>query len=229
MSRRFQNRIEAGKLLAVRLHKYANRPDVIVLALPRGGVPVAFEVARELNAPLDVYVVRKLGVPGHRELAMGAIATGGIRIINERVVEELGIPQAVIDRVAVEEKQELERRETVYRGHSDAPHLAGRVVILVDDGIATGSTMRAAIAAIRREHPARIVVAVPVASAASVSQFEGAVDEIIALMAPEEFYAVAQFYDDFGETIDAEVTLLLREARRWPGLPQAGRQPAPIL
>lgn len=229
MSRRFQNRIEAGKLLAVRLHKYANRPDVIVLALPRGGVPVAFEVARELNAPLDVYVVRKLGVPGHRELAMGAIATGGIRIINERVVEELGIPQAVIDRVAVEEKQELERRETAYRGHSDAPHLAGRVAILVDDGIATGSTMRAAIAAIRREHPARIVVAVPVASAASVSQFEGAVDEIIALMAPEEFYAVAQFYADFSETIDAEVTLLLREARRWPGLPQAERQPAPIL
>lgn len=229
----FHDRNHAGKQLAARLTKYANRDDVIILGLPRGGVPVAFEVARKLNAPLDVFVVRKLGVPGHRELAMGAIATGRVQIINQRVVDDLGIPPAVIDKVAAEEKYELERREVAYRGHSNAPDLRDKTVILVDDGIATGSTMRAAIAAIRKEKPSRLIVAVPTAAASSASDMEGEIDEFIALMLPEDFYAVGQWYEDFSEVTDAEVTLLLREARRFllpkTAVPKTVKSPVPVL
>jgi putative phosphoribosyl transferase len=212
MTNLFQNRIEAGKLLAVELAKYANRKDVIVLGLPRGGVPVAFEVAKRLNAPLDVFVVRKLGVPGHRELAMGAIATGGVRVLNERVVEELGISEETIDAVAAEEHQELKRREVAYRGHVASPEIRGKTVILVDDGIATGSTMRAAVLALRKQHPAHLIVAVPTAAASSCHELRHQVDELVALMVPEEFYAVGQWYEDFSQTSDAEVTRLLEQA-----------------
>src|SRR5712671_4832802 len=160
----FRDRREAGRLLAEKLSGYANRPDLLVLALPRGGVPVAYEVARALGAPLDVFVVRKLGVPGYEELAMGAVATGGVRVLNDQLVSRLGIPNHLIDAVAAREKQELARRERLYRGGRPPPDVRGRTAILVDDGLATGATMRAAILALRRQHPARIVVAVPTAS-----------------------------------------------------------------
>jgi len=208
----FQNRMEAGQLLATKLARYANRKDVIVLGLPRGGVPVAYEVARALNAPLDVFIVRKLGVPNHRELAMGAIATGGVRVINEGVVESLGLSQLTIDAVAAEEQKELTRRETAYRGDRPAPTIHGRTVLLIDDGIATGSTMRAAIQAVSKQSPARLVVAVPTMAASSYRQFELLVDELIALMTPEDFHAVGQWYEDFGQTTDEEVTHLLASA-----------------
>ena len=213
----FRNRVEAGKLLAVELVKYANRKDVIVLGLPRGGVPVAFEVAKRLNAPLDVFVVRKLGVPGHRELAMGAIATGGVRVLNEKVVQELGISRETIDAAAAEEHEELKRRELAYRGHGASPEIRGQTVILVDDGIATGSTMRAAVLALRKQHPARLIVAVPTAAASSYDELKRQVDEMVALMAPADFYAVGQWYEDFSQTTDAEVTRLLEQAGHGPG------------
>ncbi|MBI3849085.1 MAG: phosphoribosyltransferase [Verrucomicrobia bacterium] len=216
MKNQFRDRVEGGQLLAAQLAKYANRKDVIVLGLPRGGVPVAFEVARELNAPLDVFVVRKLGVPGHRELAMGAIATGGVRVLNERVVQELGISKETIDAVAAEEHEELKRREVAYRGHGASPVIRGKTVILVDDGIATGSTIRAAVLALRKQHPARLIVAVPTAAASSCHELRRQVDEMLALMAPEEFYAVGQWYEDFSQTTDAEVTRLLELARDRP-------------
>jgi predicted phosphoribosyltransferase len=167
---RFKDRTEAGQTLATELKKYAGRPDVLVLALPRGGVPVAFEVAEALGAPLDIFLVRKLGVPGHEELAMGAIASGGVRVLNPEVVEYLRIPDALIDEVAAREQQELERREQAYRGSRPAPDVRRRTVILIDDGLATGSTMRAAASALRRQQPARLVVAVPVAAEATFSQ-----------------------------------------------------------
>jgi putative phosphoribosyl transferase len=210
----FRDRVEAGQLLADELTKYAQRKDVIVLGLPRGGVPVAFEVAKKLHAPLDVFVVRKLGVPGHRELAMGAIATGGIRVLNEEVVSGLGISQLTIDAVAAEEQRELARRELAYRGHHASSSIRGKTVILVDDGIATGSTLRAAVRALRQQQPARLVVAVPTAAPSSYAELKHQVDEMIALMTPADFYAVGQWYEDFGQTTDAEVTSLLERARQ---------------
>jgi len=212
----FRNRTEAGQLLARKLRRYADRPDVIVLALPRGGVPVASEVARALRAPLDVFLVRKLGVPGQEELAMGAIATGGVKVLNEDVVRALKIPQRVIDSVAAQEARELERRERLYRGDRPAPDVNGRTVILVDDGLATGSSMRAAVAALRQKNPRRIVVAVPIAAAATCREFEAEVDEIVCYQTPEPFYSVGLWYEDFSQTTDEEIRQLLERAAKQP-------------
>jgi putative phosphoribosyl transferase len=209
----FRNRTEAGQLLAWELERYAKCKDVIVLGLPRGGVPVAYEVAKALKASLDVFVVRKLGLPGHRELAMGAIATGGVRVLNEEVMQELGISQLTIDAIAVEEQKELAHRELAYRGQRSPPQIRGKTVILVDDGIATGSTVRAAIQAIRLQHPARLVVAVPTAAPSSYREIASQVDEMVALMTPEDFCAVGQWYLDFSQTTDEDVTRLLEKAR----------------
>jgi putative phosphoribosyl transferase len=208
----FHDRTDAGRQLASKLTAYADRSDVLVLALPRGGVPVAFEVARFLHAPLDVFLVRKLGVPGQEELAMGAIATGGVRSINESVVRGLGIPDEVVDEVAAEEQQELERREQLYRGSRPLPDVRAHVVILVDDGLATGSSMRAAILALRRLHPARIVVAVPVGAPSTCAEFEDIADEAVCACVPEPFHAVGVWYDDFSQTSDEEVRELLARA-----------------
>jgi putative phosphoribosyl transferase len=208
----FRDRLDAGRQLAQKLMKYADRPDVLVLALPRGGVPVAFEVARALRAPLDIFLVRKLGLPGHEELAMGAISSGGVRVLNESLVRALRIPQAEIDAVAVEEQRELERREREYRDDRPAPDVRGRTVILVDDGLATGSTMRAAVAALRRQHPDRVVVAVPVGAGESCTDFAGEADEVICARTPDPFYAVGLWYGDFGQTSDEEVRDLLELA-----------------
>ena len=208
----FRDRTEAGRLLAERLVDYANRSDVLVLALPRGGVPVAFEVAKALAAPLDVFLVRKLGVPGHEELAMGAIASGGVRVLNEDVVSYLRISERVIDAVAEREQEELERRERAYRGDRAALDVRGHSVILIDDGLATGSTMRAAVVALRQQRPSRLVVAVPVAAESTCSAFRSEVDEIICAMTPEPFYAVGLWYEDFSQTTDDEVRELLRRA-----------------
>jgi putative phosphoribosyl transferase len=209
----YYDRLDAGQQLAQRLEAYAHRPDVLVLALPRGGVPVACEVARHLDAPLDVFLVRKLGVPGREELAMGAIATGGVRVLNEEVVHYLGIPEEIIGQVATHEQQELERRERVYRGGRPAPTIRGRTVILIDDGLATGSTMRAAVAALRRRRPARIVIAVPVAAASTCEELGQEVDEIVCAQTPEPFRAVGLWYRDFTPTTDEEVRVLLERAR----------------
>jgi putative phosphoribosyl transferase len=208
----FRDRADAGRQLGSRLEAYAGRPDVLVLALPRGGVPVAYEVARALHAPLDVFLVRKLGLPGHQELAMGAIATGGVRVLNEDVVRALDIPDDVIETVAAEEREELERRERIYRGDRPAPDVRGRTVILVDDGLATGSTMRAAVAALRQQQPARIIVAVPVGAAETCAELNGEADEAVCLRTPEPFYAVGLWYEDFSQTTDEEVRDLLRRA-----------------
>ena len=205
----FRNRSEAGRLLAGHLKDYADRADVIVLALPRGGVPVAFEVAEALRAPLDVFVVRKLGVPGQEELAMGAIATGGVRVTNEEVLRHLHISGEVFEAAAARESCELERREREYRGGRPAPDLRGRTVILVDDGLATGSTMRAAARALRELGPARVVVAVPVGAPQTCEEFREEVDEVVCAMTPEPFRGVGQWYDDFTQTSDAEVHELL--------------------
>ncbi|HEY3197373.1 MAG TPA: phosphoribosyltransferase [Nitrospirales bacterium] len=209
MSALFQNRREAGRALAAMLNEYAHRKDVLVLALPRGGVPVAFELATALKAPLDLFVVRKLGVPGHEELAMGAIATGGVRVLNEDVVQSLGIPQAVIDAATAEEQKELQRREQLYRSGRAAPEVQGRTIILVDDGLATGSTMRAAVAALRQQGPARIVVAVPVGAPSTCDEFRADVDQIVCGFTPEPFFGVGQWYEDFSQTSDDEVRELL--------------------
>ena len=212
----FRDRTEAGQLLAAQLRAYADRPDVLVLGLPRGGVPVAYEVAQALHAPLDVFVVRKLGLPGQEELAVGAIASGGARVLNDEVVRALEIPDDVIDSLAAQQQAELERRERVYRGDRPRPDIRGRVVILVDDGLATGSTMRAAIAALRHQGPARIVVAVPVAAAETCEELRAIADEIVCLQTPEPFYAVGLWYHDFGQTSDEEVRELLDHAAREP-------------
>jgi putative phosphoribosyl transferase len=209
---RFRDRSEAGRLLAGALEGYKDRSDVIVLALPRGGVPVAFEVALALNVPLDLFIVRKLGVPGQEELAMGAIASGGIRTLNDRVIQQLNISSDAIDAVAAREEEELKRRERLYRGDKEAPNLSGRVVIVVDDGLATGSTMRAAVAAIRCQNPAKIVVAVPIAASETCKDLRSEADEVICAVTPEQFYAVGMWYEDFGQTSDDEVTNLLRRA-----------------
>jgi predicted phosphoribosyltransferase len=213
MAARFQNREEAGRQLAAELKAYAGQPDVIVLALPRGGVPVAYEVVRALGAPLDVFVVRKLGLPGHEEFAMGAIASGGMRLLNERVVRAAGLTPAQVERVTAAEQAELERREQSYRGDRPFPDLTGRTVILVDDGLATGATMRAAVAALRQEGPARIVVAVPVSAPETCDAFRDVADAVICALTPEPFYAVGLWYEDFSQTTDAEVHDLLERAR----------------
>jgi putative phosphoribosyl transferase len=217
--RPFRDRVDAGRELAERLRSYAHRADVLVLALPRGGVPVAFPVAEALHAPLDVFLVRKLGVPGHEELAMGAIATGGVRVLNQDVIDGLGIPERMIETVAAREREELERRERLYRDGRPAPMVSGRTVILIDDGLATGATMRAAAAAIRVQQPARLVVAVPVAAPSTCEEFRAEVDEIICARTPEPFYAVGFWYDEFSPTTDEEVRdLLSRAARKQPAV-----------
>jgi predicted phosphoribosyltransferase len=208
----FRDRAEAGRVLATELTKYADRPGVLVLALPRGGVPVAFEVARALHAPLDVFQVRKLGVPGHEELAMGAIASGGVRVLNEDLVRALRISDEVIDAVAAKEQRELERRERAYRGDRPAPEVRGRPVILIDDGLATGSTMHAAVAALREQGPARIVVAVPVGAPQTCEEFSAEADETVCACTPEPFYAVGLWYSNFSQTTDEEVHDLLERA-----------------
>jgi predicted phosphoribosyltransferase len=208
----YRNRVEAGKYLAKKLAHYADRNDVLILALPRGGVSVAFEVAQKLHAPLDIFLVRKLGVPGHEELAMGAIATGGVRVINPDVVDYLGIPSRVIDSVVDTELLELERREHIYRGNQPEPDVSAKTVILVDDGLATGSTMRAACEALRQQDPARIVVAVPVSAPQTCDEYKMGADEIICAMTPEPFLGVGQWYRDFSQTMDDEVRELLAQA-----------------
>jgi len=210
---RFRDRREAGRYLAGAL-RLTPGAAIQVLALPRGGVPVAYEVALALDAPLDVFVVRKLGVPGHEELAMGAIAPGGVRVLNYDVIDGLGIPAGVVDRVAAAEAAELARRERVYRGSTPAPDLRGHTVLLVDDGLATGSTMAAAVAGVRAHGPARIVVAVPVASQEAMQMLGRAADECVAVLTPRFFGGVGQWYDDFSQTEDDEVRTLLETAQR---------------
>jgi len=205
----FRDRRDAGRVLATKLRKYAGRSDVLVLALPRGGVPVGFEVAQALQAPLDVFLVRKLGVPGHEELAMGAIATGGVQLLNDEVVRSLDLRQEVIDSVAAVEREELERRQQLYRGDRPELDLRDRIVILVDDGLATGSSMRAAIAAVRQQQPGRIVVAVPVGAPETCMEMRVEVDEAVCARTPEPFWSVGQWYENFAQTTDEEVRELL--------------------
>ncbi|TML86110.1 MAG: phosphoribosyltransferase [Actinobacteria bacterium] len=212
--RRFRDRTDAGRLLAERLRKYAGRDDVVVLALPRGGVPVAYEVAKTLGAPLGIFLVRKLGVPGHEELAMGAIASGGLVVLDERLVRTLGIGESELQRAIAAEARELERRAAAYDGDRALPELEGKTVILVDDGLATGATMRAAALAVRRLNPARVVVAVPVAAAETCREFEDVVDEVVCEATPSPFRAVGLWYDDFSQTTDEEVRELLARAAR---------------
>ena len=205
----YQNRGDAGRHLAALLEAYRGRPDVLVLGLPRGGVPVAYEVSHELGVPLDVFIVRKLGVPGHEELAMGAIASGGTIVLNHDVIADLGIPDELIQSVIERESRELARRETLYRGDRPPPQVEGRTVILVDDGLATGSSMRAAAAALAKQSPAKVIVAVPVAASQTCAELEREVDTVICALTPDPFYAVGLWYQDFSPTTDQEVRLLL--------------------
>lgn len=209
----FRDRTDAGKHLATKLLSYKDRPDALVLALPRGGVPVAFEVAQALHLPLDIFLVRKLGVPGHQELAMGAISTGGVRVLNEDIVDYLDIPEQIIDAIADEELKELKRRELAYRGNRPEPDVKGKTVILIDDGLATGSTIRAAAQALRQQQPARIIVAVPVSAPDTCDEYRIGVDEIICAVTPEPFLGVGRWYLDFSQTTDEEVRDLLERAR----------------
>ncbi|HKF65016.1 MAG TPA: phosphoribosyltransferase [Vicinamibacterales bacterium] len=210
---RFLDRADAGRQLAKTLTAaYGGRSDIVVLGLPRGGVPVAFEVARELGAPLDVFLVRKLGVPGHPELAMGAIAEGGVEVLNDELIRDLGIPQKMVQEVAVRERMELDRRDTLYRGGRRLPAVRGRIVILVDDGLATGSTMQAAVTALRRLEPARIVVAAPVGAHETCDRLGHFANEVVCLIAPQQFQAVGLWYDVFTQTTDDEVKQLLGSA-----------------
>jgi putative phosphoribosyl transferase len=214
---RFPDRSNAGQLLAQKLAGYANNPDVVVFALPRGGVPVGFQVARALNVPLDIIVVRKLGVPEHEELAMGAIASGDVRVLNHDTIDWLQIPNFVIERVAEMEKTELQRRELTYRGTAPPLDPSGKIVILVDDGIATGSTMRAAVAVVRSRIPQRVVIAVPTAPVSTAKELRKVADDFISIITPDAFVGVGQWYDDFRQVSD-EVTRDLYEcARRWTG------------
>ena len=214
----FRDRTDAGRRLAARLRSYADRDDVVVLGLPRGGVAVAYEVAQQLNAPLDVFVVRKLGVPGHEELAMGAIASGGVLVLNDDVVRELCISPETIEPVAAREQQELARREDAYRNYRPSPEVRGRCVIVVDDGLATGASMHSAVEGLRKLEPAQIVVAVPVAARATVERFGQEVDSLVCLATPEPFYGVGQWYEDFHQLSDDQVRELLDQAY------QRGRQ-----
>jgi predicted phosphoribosyltransferase len=208
----FRDRYDAGEMLAERLREFSGRRDVIVLALPRGGVPVGYVVARELGVPLDVFVVRKLGTPGQPELAMGAIASGGVRVLNREVVDALGIPEASIEEVSRREEEELQRRERQYRGDRPSLDVSGKTGILVDDGLATGSSMRAAAAALRQAGAARIVIAVPVASRATCDQLREEGNDVVCATTPEPFFAVGQWYKDFAQTTDEEVRELLDRA-----------------
>jgi putative phosphoribosyl transferase len=210
----FRDRRDAGRKLAQELLHYANRSDVTILALPRGGVPVAFEVALALNDPLDILIVRKLGLPGQEELAIGAIASGGIRILNDDIIRILNIPEEVINIVVRQELQELERREQSYRGERPAPEVRDRTIILVDDGLATGASMRAAVAGLRAQHPARIVVAVPTAAREVCDAFNHEVDEVVCVMTPEPFFGVGRWYEDFRQISDEDVRILLEQANR---------------
>ena len=222
MVSRFRNRRDAGRRLAAELRTYANRSDVIVLALPRGGVPVGYEVATALDVPLDVFVVRKLGLPWHEELAMGALASGGVRILDDDLIRVARVSAEDIERVTAAEQIELERRERRYRGDRPFPDLTGKTVLLVDDGLATGSTMRAAVAALRQEVPRSIVVAVPVAAPATCDAFRDIADDIVCAVTPEPFRAVGLWYDDFSQTTDEEVHELLIQA----GVPPGSQRPA---
>jgi predicted phosphoribosyltransferase len=210
---RFRDRTEAGRVLAERLREYADGDDVVVLALPRGGVPVAHEVAKALHAPLSVFVARKLGVPGYPELAMGAIASGGSVVLDEGLVGRLGVSRQQLQQVVIDEAGEVARREELYRGGRELPDLEGKTVILVDDGLATGATMRAAVLALRQLNPAKIVVAVPVAAEETCRQFEDVADHVVCAVTPRPFYAVGQWYEDFDQTTDEEVRDLLAQSR----------------
>jgi putative phosphoribosyl transferase len=205
----FRDRVDAGRQLAARLTEFAGRPDVIVLGLPRGGIPVAHEVATRLDVPLDVFLVRKLGVPGQSELAMGAIASGGIEVLSRDLIRDLGIPEALVELVAVKERVELERRDALYRAGRAAAIVAGRTVLLVDDGLATGSTMEAGIAALRHLAPARIVVAVPVGARETCERLRSIADQVVCVSTPVPFEAVGAWYEEFSQTTDDEVTRLL--------------------
>src|SRR6266545_4579052 len=209
---RFTDRRHAGRILAQKLSAYTGQTDVIVLALPRGGVPVGYEVALALHAPLDIFLFRKLGLPGREELAIGAIASGGIRVLNNDIIRVLGVPEEVINIVARNELQELQRREHNYRGDRPAPELHDRKVILIDDGLATGASMRAAVVGVRAQHPARIVIAVPAASPELCNAFQFEVDEMVCAMTPEPFYGLSRWYEDFSQTTDAEVRMFLEQA-----------------
>lgn len=211
----FKDRVDAGRILAKELSKYASRSDVLILALPRGGVPVAYEVAKALNVKMDVFIVRKLGVPGYEELAMGAIASDNIRVLNEDVVKSFGIPEEVIEKTATKELHELERREKAYRGDRPKPEITNKTVILIDDGLATGATMRAAAAALKTKNPAKIIIAVPTAAADTCEFFEGKVDEIICVATPEPFYGVGAWYGNFSQTTDKEVCDILEKAKEF--------------
>ena len=212
MAERFQNRIDAGRRLAARLLTFADRDDVLVLGLPRGGVPVAFEIAMALDAPLDVFVVRKLGLPGHEEFGIGAIASGDVRVVDEAVLRAYDVEADALERITARERLELERRERLYRDDRAFPAIEDRVVILVDDGLATGSTMRAAVAALRKKRPSQIVVAVPVGAPETCTAMAKLVDEVVCLETPDPFYAVGLWYEDFEQTDDAEVHELLERA-----------------
>jgi len=228
MSASYQDRFDAGRNLAMRLSEYANRQDVVILALPRGGLPVAFEVAGALKAPLDVFLVRKLGLPGYEELAMGALASGDVRVINEDVVRQFKIPQHVMDAVAAEQQRELERREQMYRAGREPLNVAGKTVILIDDGLATGSTMRAAVQALRLSNAQKIVVAVPVSAADTCENLRSEADQVVCAEAPEDFTAVGRWYVDFTQTTDEEVCELLNRAaheRRVERLREQGKVP----
>jgi predicted phosphoribosyltransferase len=216
MKKLFRDRIEAGRLLARMLGRYADCAGLLILALPRGGVPVGFEVAKSLNAPLDIFVVRKLGLPGDEELAMGAIASGNVRVLNDEVIRSFGVSKSVVDAVAEKEEIELKRRERLYRGDTPAPNVAGKTILLVDDGIATGSTMRAAVAALRRQSPSRVIVAVPVAPPATCKELEAEADEVVSVIAPANFYAVGQWYEVFDQTTDRQVRELYERSKRRP-------------
>jgi putative phosphoribosyl transferase len=214
---RYHDRTDAGQALALALGSYADDPDVRVLALPRGGVPVAFEVARALHAPLDVMLVRKLGLPDHEEYAMGAIASGGLVVLDRAVTTRFGVSKEQISRTIARERQELDRREHLYRGDRAPPKITGRTVILVDDGLATGASMHAAASALRKEHPKRIVVAVPIGAPETCDAMRVAADDVVCAATPEPFLSIGLWYDDFSQTTDAEVRDLLERAEHeWP-------------
>jgi putative phosphoribosyl transferase len=210
----FRDRTDAGRILADRLAPYLQDQNVLILALPRGGVPVGFEVAKRFNADLDVFIVRKIGVPGQEELAMGAVASGGVRVLNDSIVQELGISRGIVDQATEREKREIERREWLYREGRPALNPAGRTVVLVDDGVATGATMLAAARSLRLQRPKRIIVAVPVASSVACDEFRAHVEEVVCAETPEPFYAVGVWYGDFAQTTDDEVRTLLERASR---------------